>query len=321
MATLEVETPTGFQFRSTLLSHGWIDLAPFDFGEGYTRLHRTHRLETGRVIRFTVRPSESHALIVDPGRYRLDASEEDELVRAVRRIFRLDLDLAAFYDVLREQDRYRWVEQYGAGRLLRAPSVWEDLVKTLLTTNTTWAMTRGMVKRLAALGDRVSGTADDMQHEHPGSAASEDGTREDRYSLHAFPLPEQIAGMSLEELDASVRAGYRSGYLHELASRIAEGEIDVEEWSMKDMSAEELYDRIKGLSGFGPYAAGAVLKLLGKYDRLAVDSAARSMFAREFAGGERVLDAAIAAHYEPFGEWRGLVMWMDLMGPYLRDHA
>ena len=37
--------------------------------------------------------------------------------------------------------------------MLVSPTVWEDLAKTLLTTNTTWAMTKSMVARLAALGD------------------------------------------------------------------------------------------------------------------------------------------------------------------------
>lgn len=321
MAHLDVETPAGFRFRSTLLSHGWIDLAPFDFDETYTHLFRTHRLQSGRVIRFTVRPGSVGNLIVEHGGDPLDAAEDNELVGAVRRIFSLDLDLASFYESLRDQERYRWVEQHGAGRLLRAPSVWEDLVKTLLTTNTTWAMTRAMVKRLTALGDTLRRSHDDVHCQKAGSAVGDGSACETGSAYHAFPLPEQVAALSIDELDARVRAGYRSGYLHELASKIAHGEIDVEEWSAKDLTADELYDRIKGLSGFGPYAAGAVLKLIGKYDRLALDSAARSMFAREFAGGERVLDSAITTHYEPFGEWRGLVMWMDLMGAYLRDNT
>lgn len=308
MAQLRIQTPDGFQFRSTLLSHGWIDLAPFDFEEGYTRLRRTHSLSSGRVVRFSVREGTSGDLLVDLGDQHLDRGEEDEIRQTIHRIFRLDLDMTAFYEFLKGKERYQWVERYGAGRLFRAPTVWEDLVKTLLTTNTTWAMTRAMVRRLTTLGDSMGDSVDPL---------GVDGDSD----LHAFPRPEQIAALPLAELDARVRAGYRSGYLHELAQRIAEGAIDVEAWISPELSADELYGRIKALSGFGPYAAGAVLKLLGKFDRLAVDSAARSMFAREFAGGERAMDAAITSHYEPFGEWRGLVMWMDLMGPYLREHS
>ena len=316
MAAFSIDTPPDFQFRSTLLSHGWIDLAPFGFDDGYTRLSRTHRLDNGRVIRFEVHERSPGSLVVNPGAADLNVIEEEELRRVVRTIFQLDLDLTAFYDALAEEERYQWVLKLGAGRLLRSPTVWEDLVKTLLTTNTTWSMTRAMVKRLLALGDPLAvGAYQPADAGDPPAGGGPEGPH------HAFPLPQQVAAQSVEDLDAYVRAGYRTGYLHELATRIAEGELDVESWATAELSADELYRRITALSGFGPYAAGAVLKLLGKFDRLALDSAARSMFAREFAGGERVLDSAITAHYEQFGEWRGLIMWMDLMGPYLRDHT
>ena len=317
MAVFLIDAPADFQFRSTLLSHGWIDLAPFGSDEGYNRLYRTHQLENGRVIRFEVHESGPGALKVDTGAAHLSADEEAELRVVVQRILQLDFDLTPFYDSLAEEERYQWVLQFGAGRLLRAPTVWEDLVKTLLTTNTTWSMTRAMVRRLLVLGAPLAADADEPTH--ADDLAPEVGRAAGPH--HAFPLPAQVAALSVEDLDAHVRAGYRTGYLHALATRIAEGELDVEAWAAADLSADELYRRITGLNGFGPYAAGAVLKLLGKFDRLALDSAARSMFAREFASGERVLDSAITAHYEPYGKWRGLIMWMDLMGPYLRDHT
>jgi hypothetical protein len=40
-----------------------------------------------------------------------------------------------------------------AGRLLVSPTVWEDLAKTLLTTNTTWGATVQMCRRLLTLGE------------------------------------------------------------------------------------------------------------------------------------------------------------------------
>ena len=30
-------------------------------------------------------------------------------------------------------------------------------------------------------------------------------------------------------------------------------------------------------------------------------------------------DAEIARYYEPFGQWRGLVQWMDVMGDWLKN--
>ena len=114
-------------------------------------------------------------------------------------------------------------------------------------------------------------------------------------------------------LNEQVRAGYRGAYLHELATRIAEGVVDVESWLESDLPTSALYKQIRGLKGFGDYAASSVLRLLGRHDYLGIDSVARAMFRQKHANGETFSDAAIHAHYDPFGEWRGLVMWMDVI--------
>lgn len=289
-ARLSVPTPAGFGFRATLFSHGWVQLHPFRHDESLEWLERTHRLDDGAVVRLTIAGDGGDDLRVAVSGAPLTDARRREVRSAVGRIFHLELDLGAFYERLRGEERYAWVEDAGAGRLLRSPGVWEDLAKTLLTTNTTWGATRKMVERLTALGEPLG-----------------DGER------HAFPTPERVAALSPEELDDHVRAGYRSPYLHRLAGAIAGGELDVESWTDPALSSPELYDRVTALQGFGPYAAGTVLKLLGHYDELALDSAARTMFARQFRGGEKVADAEIEAHYEPYGAWRGLVLWMDMV--------
>jgi 3-methyladenine DNA glycosylase/8-oxoguanine DNA glycosylase len=222
---------------------------------------------------------------------RLTPAQEDSIRRALSRGLEIDRDLSGFYALVREYPRYAWIAELGTGRLLASPTVWEDLAKTLLTTNTTWKLTIQMVTRLNALGDPYP-----------------DGG-------HAFPSPSRIAALTVAELDQAVRAGYRSAYLHLLAERIASGEIEVESWRDADLPSEEVYQRIKGLKGFGDYAAGNMLRLLGHFDRLATDSECRVVF-REINGGVDGDDRAIRAYYEPFGQWRGLVQWMDVMRSY-----
>ncbi len=294
---LTVECPPAFRFRATLMSHGWIELAPFRHDEDYARLYRAESLPGGRVVRLAFAAERAAAL--DSGEKihvyieetpggadaaptaPLSSPARAYLRQMVRRMFNLDLDLSPFYALIADEPRYRWVFAHRAGRLLRAPTVWEDLAKTLLTTNTTWAMTRKMAQRLNELG-----------------------------SSGAFPAPETIANLSPATLADHLRAGYRNAYLHELASRIAEGRIDVEEWACAERPSADLFAEIRSLRGFGPYAAGSAMKLLGRFDYLALDSAARSMFARVFGGNT---DAAIRRRYAPYGAWQGLVVWMDVM--------
>ena len=67
-----------------------------------------------------------------------------------------------------------------------------------------------------------------------------------------------------------VRAGYRSEYLKQLADRVASGSLDVESWFKSPLSTADLMKEMRGVKGVGPYAAENVLKLLGRYDGLAL---------------------------------------------------
>ena len=180
--------------------------------------------------------------------------------------------------------------------MLVSPTVWEDLAKTLLTTNTTWAMTKSMVARLVTLGD----------------AAPDGGS-------HVFPEPERIAALDPETLNPHVRAGYRGAYLHELAARIAVRRAGRRSVARPGAAVADVYKALKRIKGFGDYAAGAMMRLLGRFDQLGLDSVCRTMYAQRYNGGSPAADREIAAYYEPFGIWRGLVVWMDVMREEIAD--
>ena len=61
-------------------------------------------------------------------------------------MLRLDEDLARFYDAAADDPELAWVTR-GAGRMLRSPTVFEDVVKTICTTNCAWSATVRMVTR------------------------------------------------------------------------------------------------------------------------------------------------------------------------------
>lgn len=291
----DLATPPGFRYRAVVNSHGWGSLAPFQFDDATQTLERIHRLNDGRVTWFSVQPGESPQSIRVGVEREADAAEVSAVVA---RILSVDHDLMAFYTLVRTHEAYGWIETTGAGRMLVSPTVWEDLAKTLLTTNTTWRQTKEMVKRLVTLGDA---------HECGGH---ESGAR-------TFPTPEQVVALPLDVFAEQVRAGYRSAYLYELAESIASGAFYPEALRDPALSSDEVYRRLKAIKGFGDYAAGATMRLLGRFDQLGLDSECRSMYARRFNGGNPATDREITAYYAPFGEWAGLVVWMDVMRDWL----
>jgi len=217
------------------------------------------------------------------------------------RALALDEDLAPFRELAgalearrasgggRELPDLRWALQRGAGRLLRSPTVFEDAVKTLCTTNCSWSLTRVMVARLCgALGE-------------PGP----DGTK-------AFPTPEAMARRPESFYRERIRAGYRAPSLRTLARAVAGGALDLEGLRSPRLATQELLQRLMALDGFGPYAAEHLARLLGRHDFLALDSWTRGRL-KALRGLRRVpADASVRRWYRPYGRWAGLAMWLEV---------
>jgi N-glycosylase/DNA lyase len=224
----------------------------------------------------------------------LTKAEAAIVLRDARHILRLDDDLQRFYLATKNDPDFSWIGEQGAGRLLRSPTVFEDLVKMICTTNCSWALTEKM----------VTGLVENLGRE----------TNDGRCS---FPTPQVMASMPTKFFVDEVRAGYRAAYLKELADRVASGELNVEEWLTSDLPTAELLKQIKGVKGAGNYAAENLLKLLGRYDGLALDSWTRAKFFQVRNNGKKANDKKIAGYYARFNEWRGLALWCDVTRDWL----
>jgi hypothetical protein len=64
-----------------------------------------------------------------------------------------------------------------------------------------------------------------------------------------------------------------------------------------------------------------MLRLIGRYDGLALDSWVRGKFARVRGGGHAVTDEKISRYYSRFKEWRGLALWCDMTRDWLAEEA
>ncbi|HEX8185656.1 MAG TPA: Fe-S cluster assembly protein HesB [Blastocatellia bacterium] len=291
---ISIPTPPDFSFKRTAISHGWYDLPPFELDQPSWTLTRV--IDIGDAPPVTVKISEApRALKVNIGR-KLGKRAVEKVTRDVRHMLRLDDDMVSFYEMIATDSDFKWIASAGAGRMLRSPTVFEDLVKTICTTNCSWALTDKMVNAMVdALG-----------------RASNDGRR-------AFPSPEAMAAMPEKFYRDEVRAGYRAPYFVELAGRVAAGELDVESWLTSELPTKELQREMKRVKGVGDYAAENLLKLIGRYDGLALDSWVRAKFARTRNRGRATPDKKIERYYSRFGAWRGLALWCDMTRDWLEE--
>jgi N-glycosylase/DNA lyase len=167
--------------------------------------------------------------------------------------------------------------------------VFEDTVKMICTTNCSWALTKIMTARIVERFGEPFG-----------------------HGLFTFPTPGALASATEKELRKECTTGYRSPYLLELAEKVASGKLAIEEWRSSRVPTEELYESVRTVKGVGPYAAGNILKLLGRYDYLGLDTWVRGKYAELHTRGRRVKDSTIERAYARFGPWRGLFFWLEM---------
>lgn len=284
-----VATSAQFDFRGTVLSHGWLMLPPYRWDEEGGTLCYLLQTASGDLQRLQMSEACGGVRVDLPDCVNLNPALQAEVSTAVERMLSIEWDLSPFYQAMRAHKGYEWLEAERRGRILVCPSLWEDLAKVLLTTNCSWSQTINMTGQLCQLGAP-----------HPADA-----------DWRAFPTPQRIAALQPDDLAEALRAGYRTAWLHELARRIADGDVNLDSWLALDSDA--LYKAVKSLKGFGDYAAGTVARMLGHFDRIAIDTACQAMFAERHNGGVKGSKADIKAHYARFGQWQGLVMWMDIM--------
>jgi 3-methyladenine DNA glycosylase/8-oxoguanine DNA glycosylase len=281
-------------FARTIVSHGVAELPP-------NRVELAARtLETTLPV---ARGARTVLITEGGGKLRIDALADSvgerarsALSQTVAHMFRLDEDMSGFYAVVSTDGELAWCAT-GAGRMLRAPTVFEDVVKTICTTNTAWSGTRKMTH---ALVDNLGVAA-------PGGART-------------FPTAGAMAAADEAFYRDVVRAGYRGPYLKKLATDVAEGTIDLEQLNDPELADEEAAARLLALPGVGPYAAAHVmLTSLGRYSRLVLDSWTRPTYGKLSGARGALKDATIERRFKRYGDWAGLAFWLYLTRGWVED--
>lgn len=312
--TVFIDIPESFNFKSTVYSHGWCELAPFKLDTENWRLDYVFRDEKNGAVPAVIF-EEKKKIRIDVDAENFD---EERILRDVRHLLRLDDDLDGFYLLVAGHERLNWVGERKAGRMLRSPTVFEDLVKTICTTNCSWALTKIMVENLVEKLGEVCKSPRVSKGETSNVSESPLLTRGPLHQK-TFPTAEAMAAINEDFYRTQIRAGYRSPYFVELAEAVASGKLDPEQWLTSDLSTADLKKEMKKVKGVGDYAAENLLKLVGRYDGLALDSWLRSQFYKNHNSDKKCDDKKIEKHYKKFGQWRGLVIWCDMTEKWITE--
>lgn len=274
-------------FARTVYSHGLAGLPPATI-QSDPLLYR-RRLRVGdRPVEVAIHESEGDLVAQTPvslGRHDVLALEA-----VIARMFRLRDNLAPFYALIANDESLGWAAQ-GAGRILASPSVFEDVVKTICTTNCTWSATIRMTGALTELGGG------------------------------AFPEPERLAAAPASWYRDAARMGYRGPYVSAIARGVVEKALDLESLlSLERYSDDAVESALLALPGIGPYGAAHVMQLLGRHRPLVLDSWTRPKY-RRLAGKKRAADSTIRRAFARYGKYAGLAFWLYLTHDWLNEHA
>lgn len=283
--SFSIPVPADYHFARDVCSYGYFLLAPNQWDPGRQALGRPLNLSGGVATLVLAQPGGKGRPLSVLSDRSLTRKEVGGSARLVTRMLRLDDEgVAAFHRL-----DPRW-KKSGRGRLFRSPTFFEDVVKTVTSCNVAWPSTVGMNRRLCEVINP------------------------------AFPTPEQLARRRPATLRARCGVGYRDARLVALAKLVASGDLNPEWFEDPANSDDAVYEALLELPGIGPYAAGNIMQLLGRYSRLAIDSESyrHAKVVLGMEGAERHLARQIEAHFAPFGAHKFRSYWFELWEYYER---
>jgi DNA-3-methyladenine glycosylase II len=157
---------------------------------------------------------------------------------ALGRLLGLHIDLAAFYRFAARQGRQgQLVRRFRGMKPPRFATVFESVVNAIACQQVTLTLGIRLLNRLAATSCPALAEGDE--------------------AAHAFPRPDDLAGLNLDELRRLGFSRQKGHAMIELARSITEGRFDPDE--LAELPDDEAVERLRGLRGVGRWTAEYVL--------------------------------------------------------------
>ncbi len=278
-SSFSIRVPSDYLFHRDFCSYGYFLLAPNQWDPRERVLTRPLDLPEGLATLRVAQPQGKGRPVVVMADRRIARRERIHAELLLRRMLNLDDDRVA--DFHRADPRWK---RSGRGRLMRSPTLFEDIVKTVTSCNVAWPSTIIMNRKLCEAFNP------------------------------AFPSARQLARKRPATLRARCSVGYRDKRLVELARMFASGELKPEWFEDPGTPDDAIHEALLDLPGVGLYAAANIMQLLGRYGRLPLDteSVRHGRNILGFKGTANQVARRVEAHFAPFGEHKFRSYWFEM---------
>ncbi|CAA7060945.1 unnamed protein product [Microthlaspi erraticum] len=294
-----------FDMEKAVCNHGFFMMAPNLWNPKTKSLTRPLRLSDSSSTNVTISHQASQPFLEIKVHDIDNVSRVDEelIFQQVRRMLRLsdkdELQVTEF------QKLHEGAKKSNFGRIFRSPSLFEDMVKTLLLCFNTWENSLRIASHLCKLQSKLAENSED---------------REPRKEIvENFPSAKEIASFKKELISEHCKLGYRDKWIHILANRIERGSLNLQKMESGEMEAEEIAKKVSNLKGFGLFATATVLMCIGHYHRVTCDTETLRLFG-ELHGKEKyskkTLEKQAQSLYHRFSPFQCLAYWFDLIRNY-----
>lgn len=285
---MKIALKTPFNFEGAVKDHGWWMLAPNHWDEKTKIYYRTLTLDNEKNVAISVSYNKEYLDIEVKNPIHLTEMDKKEIIQQITWIFRLEENFDDFYVLGQEHKNILNLADEKRGRLLRSPTLFEDVIKVVLTINTSWQQTINMTNNLVNhLGESILTT--------------------DKVEFKTFPSAEKVLEVGEEYLKEHIRAGYRSAYLIDVAKKTVDDTFDLESFKNPEKNLGE----IKTIKGIGPYAFSTISMLLGQYETLPIDSVYKEHVTHKYFNGTKPSKKEMESIYDQWGNYKHLAYWFD----------
>lgn len=295
-SVFSIIVPRDYLLARDYCSYGYFLLEP-NFWSPADRALRTtldvgvHGDSAATTLRVTQPGKKGEPLKVRPDR-TLSAAERAQAKKLIARMMRLNEDHEVIRDFHKVDPRQK---KLGRGRLMRSPTFFEDVIKTVTSCNVTWPSTIIMNRRLCEVVGEQSPSG-----------------------FFAFPTAARLAAVRPSLLRERCSVGYRDARIVELARMFATSEISADRFEGDALSDDDMFDALQDWPGVGPYAAANIMQLLGRYGRLPLDteSVRHGRDVLGFKGSSAQIMKRVHKHFAPFGEHAFRSYWFEMWEHY-----